>query len=423
MSGETVELPLNGFQRVMRLFDERQPFQGIDAIEAHDAVRIDDLERAVNDELNLLGIGWPMATRHDRSVIYRPSQGTVRVEVCPSRPLEEQFAAELNLRFQPADPLIRVWVLPSQPRSHIGMTWQHYPIDGVSGADLFRRILSRYLGTPLAVSSTATERFLPNLAVEFQKYKTLRWKLRDLVETIEELYRISKVYPISRPKPEGTLLQVQLLELPHPPRPAGATTNDLIAAAVLASLAEVLPERERRHWQRGVNLMNFVDLRPFGGEPLRRAWGLFLGFCVFHLPDPQPADFAACVESIRKQSMRIKDEQLFFGSVDAFTAYRMAWPWIPRRWSWTLPGKLLPFSAALTNTRHRKEWSSGALGAAFGRSWRVAPLGNMVSLGVDVCTKGNQLSIALTTEAPSTMHAKMADFLPRFVAKLRTNPV
>ena len=410
----------------MRLFDERQPFQGIDAIEANDVVRVDDLERAVNDELHLLGIGWPMATPNGRSVIYRPSLGSVRVEVCPSRPLEEQFAAELNLRFQPSDPLIRVWVLPSQPRPHIGMTWQHYPIDGVSGADLFRRILSRYLGTPLAVSSTATERFMPDLAVEFQKYKTLRWKLRDLVETIEELYRISKVYPIPRPEPEGTQLRVQLLELPHPPRAAGATTNDVIAAAVLASLAEVLPERTRRHWQRGVNLMNFVDLRPFGGEPLRRAWGLFLGFCVFHLPEPasqrpatEPADFAACVESIRKQSMRIKDGQLFFGSIDAFTAYRMAWPWIPRRWSWTLPSKLMPFSAALTNTRHRKEWSSGALGTAFGRSWRVAPLGNMVSLGVDVCTKGNQLSIALTTEAPSTMYAKMSDFVARFESRLR----
>ena len=408
-------LPLNDFQRLMRYWDEFQPFSGIDAIEARAAVDVEKLRVCVEEELAILGVGVPIASPDGSTLTFRPGHPAITVEtVSPAAgltscaALAEHCSVELNRRFQPNEaPLIRVWVVQTTPCPHIGMTWQHWPMDGVSAADLFRRILARYVGSPLSPDATATQLSAPDVAAIYRPFFTWRRQLGHLRETIRENYRFSRTFAAPRPPPERATLRVHLLELTHPHRPTGATVNDVVAAALMWALSDALPERHRNWWRRRLNLLNFIDLRPFGGEALRGVWGSFLAFFMLNMPEPRPASLDELTCCFRDQSLWARGQQSFFGSLGGFQVMRVLWPWIPRGWRWTLARRIVPISAALTNSRHRAEWSTGPLGEHFGRSWRVAPLGSMSPLCADICTKGDQLSLALTCEDGSVMSERI----------------
>lgn len=407
-------LPLDDFQRLTQMWASEQPFSGIDAIEYAGAVDADSLRIAAETELSLLGIGYPVLAADRTDVHYLPTAPSLVVSVVKSDagvPLTESLArqceAELNRPFQAnGDAIIRLWVAQVESNCCIGMTWQHWPIDGVSGAELFRRILARYAGRPASYPSPAVELFAPDRAALFAPFLTWRRSIRDLFISIREFFYHSRIFVVPRPDTKTTPNQVHLLELPQPVRPAGATLNDVVAAALMWALAEALTERQRNVWRRRINLINFVDLRPFGGEPLQRAWGSYLGYCSLFMPEPRPDRFKELIEDVRAQSVRIKEHELFFASLGGFALLRTAWQWLPRRWRW-LPYYACPFTAGLTNTRFRAEWNSAALGTEFGRSWRVAPCASMAPLVVDICTKGNQVSLAFTCEANSYMSERM----------------
>jgi hypothetical protein len=129
------------------------------------------------------------------------------------------------------------------------------------------------------------------------------------------------------------------------------------------------------------------------------------------MPEPRPESWEALLEALRAEALWIRDTEVFFGSVGAFGLARRTVPWIPRRWRWSLPYRLTPFTAGLTNTRFRGEWSAEPLGNHFGRSWRIAPLGCMSPLCADLCTKGDQLSLALTCEENSYMSERIEAIL------------
>ncbi|MCE9533293.1 MAG: hypothetical protein K8T89_19525 [Planctomycetes bacterium] len=400
-------LPLGDFDRLIRSCEEFQPFLGIDAIEVHGPVDAEKLRAAAEDELAILGVGLPLASGDGRTVMYRPGRPNINVEAIDSS-LADHCSNELNRRFRPdVDPLVRLWVVRTAPHPHIGMTWQHWPMDGVSASDLFRRILSRFAGFPVVNQITATDLVVPDVKTIYRPWQTWRHWFAYQIESIREAIAATRIYSIPRPRPDQTRMRVHLLDLQHPARPAGATLNDVVAAALLWAIADVLPERHRKWWRRRIDLINFVDLRSVVGEPLERAWGMFLAFSILHLPEPKPAQWKALIESVCAQSVRIRDGQWFFASLDAFKTLRRIFPWLPRRWRWSLPYKVAPFAAGLTNTRFRGEWVSEPMQAHFGRSWRCAPLGVMAPLTADVCTKENQLSLALTCEENSFMSERI----------------
>jgi hypothetical protein len=405
-------LPLNDFQRLMRCWDRIQPFSGIEAIEVNGPVDAALLRAAAEGELQRLGVCYPVPTLNGRAVTYRPLPPTIPVETVPApegelrTALAERASFELNRSFGPSDPLIRLWVIQGRSRSCIGMTWQHWPMDGVSAAVLFRGILAQFISAPPDPEPIATELIAPNpaLAPSWNRWHRLTVPI---TEAVRELFAYSRLYRVPRPHPARTTLRVHLLEFPHPVRPPGATLNDVVASALLWALSDVLPERYRNHWRQRIQLSNIVDLRPYGSAEHARAWGQFLGQASLHMPEPRPARFTALVEAVRAQALRSRDGQYFFLSRGSHRIARTAVQWLPRRWRWTVPYALVPFTAGLTNTRFRAEWNTGPFAARFGRSWRFAPLGGYAPLSADVCSKGDQVSLALTYEDGGAMSAKI----------------
>ncbi len=419
MSAARPTLPLNDFQRAMRFWEASQPFNGIDAIEARGPVEQDRLRAAAEEELALLGVCYPVARPNGRFVEYLPTPPRIEVAVVSNTSLDAQCAAELNRPFAPGDPLIRLWVVPGEPRSVIGMTWQHWPIDGVSAASLFRRILARFAGAPVGPGADATELTAPEPSAVPLPWRGLRGITVPAVETARELLALARAYPVPRPRPERTALCVRLLALPHPPRPTGATLNDVTGAALFWALAEALPERYRNVWRNRLNLINMFDLRAYGHEAHARAWGLFLAYATIQMPEPRPRTIGALIESVRAQTARTRDGRYFLLSLGGHRVLRTTLQLLPRRWGWALPYQMAPYTAGLTNTRFRAEWNVEPFATRFGRSWRVAPLGGSAPLVADVCSKGNQVSIALTYEAGGVIAARIdtiADILTAVLA-------
>jgi len=422
------QLPLNDLQRLFVLWEEHQLFSAIDAVEVFGAVDLGLLRTSAEQELARVGIGFPRLSADGRRVTYLPETPAVRVELVlpesapPTRALADQFSKELNRPFQRnLDPIIRLWVLQTLPNPHIGMTWQHWPMDGASAGDLFRNILARYAQSPLIHERGATCLVTADQTRPYRSFMTWKRKIADLIEFPREMFRTSRVFPVPRPRPNAALLKVHLMDLTHPARPPGATINDVLIAALLSALADLFPERRHNSWRRRINLMSIIDLRPYTSETLQKAWGMFLGFCIFHLPEPRPACFSDMVASVCAQSLRLRRDNLFLSSPDSYRPMRLLLPLLPKRLRWTLPYRAGPFTAGLTNTRFRGDWSNEPLRTRFGRSWRVASLGNHVPIAVDACSKGDQLSLALTCESPSVMNdrieaiqVKIRDLLCRY---------
>src|SRR2546429_545518 len=98
-------IPLTDSQRLLRYWDEIQPFSGIDAIEARGAVDADKLRLCAENELAELGVGFPVASADGLSVSYRSERPTVPMATVQAT-LADHCSAELNRRFRPnVDPL------------------------------------------------------------------------------------------------------------------------------------------------------------------------------------------------------------------------------------------------------------------------------------------------------------------------------
>jgi len=387
-------LPLNDFQRVMRAWEAFQPFNGVDVIEARAPVRADALRAAAETELDALGVCYPVARPDGRSVEYRPGPARVPVEVNTTAELAGACSAELNYTFAPGDALVRLWVAGG---AHVGMTWQHWPIDGVSASHLFRRILARYAGAPVSDEPTATAVIDPGPV-------PLPWRGRQKLavfarEWANEPLAYSRLYHVRRPRPDRTRLCVRLLALPHPPRPAGATLNDVVSAALLWALAGAFPARGHSAWRQNLGLYHIHDLRPYGTPEHARAWGQFLGYTMTHLHGPRPPTMRALIDLVRARTLRLRELNAQFVSLSALRTLRTGLQVMPRGWRWRLPYAAIPGAAGLTATRFRAEWGAPPFAQHFGRSWRVAPLGGLVPFGANLCSKGNDVSLALTYES------------------------
>src|SRR5436190_1983588 len=81
----------------------------------------------------------------------------------------------------------------------IGMTWQHWPIDGVSAAQLFRRVLARYVGAPVTGEDTATTLVAPAPGAIAPPWSAWRQFVITLSESIRELFAFSRIFPVPRP--------------------------------------------------------------------------------------------------------------------------------------------------------------------------------------------------------------------------------
>lgn len=413
-------LPLNDFQQLMLQWNEHQPFHVVDVVELARPLDIAKLQAAAEAELIAAGVFHPMPDSGNRNVLYKDGPVHIPIQLVMAthpedvrRDLEAQCSAELTRRFQPGtDSLFRLWVLRSTPGDYLGMTWQHWPCDGYSAADLLRRILGRYFGIAVPETSTLTDREPADLAAAFRPFQGWRARLYRFRKTVQEILRIRRAYVAPRPADPKVPLQTHFVDLPmdvltriqERGERDDATVNDVIAASLMNALTSSVPAGSM--WRRRVSISNIVDLRQTAPEQFARKWGLFLGFCIFDCDGLTPPR-DAMVTSVRDQSRRTKANRGYFASLKAMAISRRMWYWLPAKWRWSMSRSLGSFSAVLSNLRLPLTWFPPPWNEEIRSYWRTLPLGSIVPLSMAVTTFDNRLTITMTTEQGSYFAERM----------------
>jgi hypothetical protein len=195
-------LPLTDFQRLMLGWNEYQPFNVVDVVELRGPADAARLRIAAEAELAEAGVAYPTPDETGAFVAYpcRSLELEVR-DVAPAAgafaltALGDQISAEMNRPFRPGvDPLLRLWVLRTTPHPCVGMTWQHWPIDGMAAGDLFRRILARFRDLPLPAGTAITDRTPADLREAFAPWHTWRRKLFHLRIGLTQMLRARRNY-------------------------------------------------------------------------------------------------------------------------------------------------------------------------------------------------------------------------------------
>lgn len=416
-------LPLSDFQRLMVRWSRSQAFHIVDAMEVRTTVLPVDLKRAAEAELDAAGIAYPVVSETER-VYYLDGPTRIDVREYDALPTEPTLSAvqriatfELNQPLKTnVDPLLRMWLLRTDPHPFVGMTFQHYTADGYAAADLFRRILARLLNVAVDSHSTFTDTTALHAGRAFAPWRTLSRLRTYLPDIIHEATKSSTIYTPPRARPSETSLVPHIVELPPESlkimsqlsKTREATINDVLATAVAWSIGKAIPERyhQARH---AISVSNMVDLRSSLGNIATHKWGEFLGFALQHLPEPIPDDWRTAIPYLCEKSRRVKQQKLFFASLAGLWFVRRVWNWLPIQDRWHASARLMRSTVALSNSRLPKEWYAGDWDGRLGDYWRFGPLGSLVPLILVGTTKNDSFSLTLTCEADGIIGERIED--------------
>jgi len=405
---------LNDFQQIMLYWNEVWPFQVVDVVEVCGAIDAEALRAAAAAELERMHAVGPVLDAGRSVCTFRG--GPANVEVCVveaivgsthDQRLQRQVVAELARRFTlQHDELIRLWILPpadgaSGDDTTVGMTWQHWFADGLTAADLLRRILRRVL------SPTSDEGpSLTNIASP-EKNPFEDYGFADFCRAAVNVLRVmSTSLTVDSDAPEfaGTLAADPLLvaqpaecltRLRRLSKAWGVTINDLVCTALMRALqatSAAMPGDQALRTRVG----NIVDLRPFGDATLNDRAGQFLALMLLDAPYAPKATWRELASLVHRRSQYLKESKLFMSTLGAFRSGRRILAAMPKS---LLPSAIevsMRLSATITNLRLPAAWSEAVWMSQVSGYRRFLPPNLCSPVVLGLTTKGTELTMTFT---------------------------
>jgi len=400
---------LNDFQQIMLYWNDVWPFQVVDVVEVRADVDAEALRAAAAVELERMGAVGPILNPTRTECSFRGGAANVEVGVVvdstegtPGERLQRHVVAELGRRFDMSkDELIRLWIIPGAGGTTVGMTWQHWFADGLTAADLLRRILRRVLapqsreGHAIVDLSSPEESPFERCGVALYLKATvdvLRVMSTSPTVDCDEPAFDGKLASVPRPvaQPADCLAKLRRLS-----KAWNVTINDLVVTALTAALQETSVAMAGDRALR-TRVGNIVDLRPYGDETLQCKAGQFLALMLLDTSSSPAAGWRERAAQIHCRSQYLKESRLFTSTLGAFR--------FGRRILAAMPEGLLPaaiamsmrMSAVITNLRLPPAWSEAAWTTETHGYRRFLPPNLCSSIVLGLTTKADELTMTFT---------------------------
>lgn len=404
---------LNDFQQIMLYWNDVWPFQVVDVVEVCGAVDAEALRASAAAELERMHAVGPVLDAGRTVCTFRG--GPANVEVCvidaiagPTHDerLQRHVVIELARRFTlNHDELIRLWIIPPAAESGgattVGMTWQHWFADGLTAADLLRRILRRVLSPTSDEGSSLTNITSP----EQNPFEDCSF--RDYCRAAVDVLRVmstSLTVDSDAPQFAGTLAADPLLvtqpaecltRLRRLSKAWGTTINDLVCTALMRALQETSAAMPGDMALR-TRVGNIVDLRPYGDATLNDRAGQFLALMLLDAPYAPQATWRELASLVHRRSQYLKESRLFMSTLGAFRFGRRILAAMPKR---LLPSAIeasMRLSATITNLRLPAAWSDAPWTSQVSGYRRFLPPNLCSPIVLGLTTKGEELTMTFT---------------------------
>jgi hypothetical protein len=434
---------LNVFQRLARQWDQIHPYNAAQVLKIEGTPDLAALQEAWHDALNDLGLGRVQLSGD--SFHYECLNGEmihygVRV-AAPGVTLEDCISDELNRPFDnPLEPPFRPFVVPGDGFFYAGVIYHHWVADSVSIRVVLREWFVRLFDPkaarrkPVELPEGGYRRFFGiargPAAVGHGLLTATRW-----ASSLRKARRFEERRDNGRDNGHGNgaghdpdfSVRVTVKHAPagwvtgllESARRRRVTLNDYFLTAIARVCERYVPlkHRPRRH---SLALGSIVDLRPYGGEELSDAFGLFLGFtnvvCKYcDLRDPQRLLRSIAVQGSQQKRAGVPQASALrmLAGVYAGEMFKLKPQRIIQFYQ-----KHVPMAGGISNVNMNRSWAPKYHPGPLLDYIRVSPTGPLMPLVFATTTLGKGFHFALTYRPSVVPRSQIDELAGTFIEEL-----
>ncbi len=397
---------INVFQRLARQWDAMHPYNAAQILKIEGTPSPAALQNAWHDALNDLGLGR-VRMGGNNSYSFECLNGEmslygVRV-VPPGTSLEDYISEQLNRRFDnPAEPPFRPFVLMGNGFYYAGVVYHHWIADSVSIRTVLREWFVRLYDEKnshrqaVHLANGGYRKFFSILrsgaAMGQGLLTATRWasSMRQARRVEERNGQDLSVRFAIRSLPENWVDDVLAGA-----RQRGVTLNDVFMAGLAQVCDQYVPlkHRPRRH---SVALGSIVDLRPYCGQAINEAFGLFLGFTNVVARPTDLRDPERLIKIVARQNQQQKTVGIPQASAMRMLVGVAAGKLMKPERMLHFYQKHLPLAGGISNVNMNRSWATAYHPRPLMDYIRVSPTGPMMPLVFATTTLGHSFHFALT---------------------------
>jgi hypothetical protein len=427
-------LPLNIFQRCMRIWEESHPYNAAQIMHVAGDTHPELVQAAWNAAVAAAGLGEAKVSRGKYSFEPAAPQMLTVIESQGDAALEQLITTELNRPFgrsgrgddltMPFRPfLVRRPASESLPASqYLGVIYQHWVADSVAIRLVMREWFCR-LFDPAAVSTGPLEHAAGGFWRYFGPAQT-GWHLGEgLAGLLEGLAEFSSARRLTcdpglqrvecsvHRLPDGTVER-----LLHAARARQMTLNDIFLAALATACDE--HGADPRHATRDLALGTIVDLRATSRESMQNIFGMFLGFTALVLRADHLRNRERLLAAVAARNAQLKERKAAQASMLRMAAGYIQGKFLSAERLGAFYREYMPLAGGVSNVNMNRSWAAKYYPAPLLGYIRVAPTGPMVPVVIAVTTMGDRLTFFLTRRASLLDAARGRDFAAAFLGEL-----
>ncbi len=437
--------PLNIFQRLMRRWDQRHPYNAAQVMRLAGKADAAQWDRAWRETLTTAGLG-PVRTdakeywfeslngHAEARVALIPSPGTpgegqgegdfssannAHLQSNSSSPpalsritgrrgqskarLSEHLSAELNRPFSETGQVpFRPFVIQNADDFFAGVVYQHWIADSVATRMLMRDWFVRVYD-PLAARRSPmrlpTQSFWNSIGPHRGG-----WEMTESLLTLgrrhTRLRRVRKIDSTGLTDPTTRFILIPVADgfigqLRQAAAGRGLKLNDIFLAALAQACARHMPMQRRRN-RPDLAVGSVVDLRPFCPDDLSQTMGLYLGFTNVVCRPRDLTDFNRLVKVVSNQTRLQKSTGVAPASLMWMAAATAIGKMSRLDELYHFYRKELPLAGGISNVDLTHGWMSQYHPSPLLDYIRVSPTGPMAPLVLTTTTLGRRFHIGLT---------------------------
>jgi len=391
----------NTFQRVMLQWNELHPYNAVNVVRVPGALDFERLQKIINGTLEIWGITGLKLNRKNGNYHYHGGAVWCKIEIIAGgdKSLSDEIQRQINISFAADDNFnpFRFFVTPGQNSFALGLVYFHAIADDGAAMILLKEIVDAYFGkspsAPVDIYPPRHDRLFRNHPVLLaRKIAAMPSVVREAKSSFQppcrDLQNMENGFDFFSLKPE------RLHALKRAAKSWDVTLNDLFLAILLKCFSPLAIGREQATRRRKISIGCVVNARKEIGLHDRRIFGLFLGsFTVGH-EVPDGIGVKNLATDIRRQTLAIKQKQLYLGTPLEMIFARLLLPWLSSARQEKLFRQNFPLWGGVTNMNLNSLWQPGEKSPL--EYFRAVSTGPAVPLVFSVTTFNDFVNIGVT---------------------------
>ena len=399
---------MNVFQKSMLQWNELHPYNAVHVVRISEVLDLERLKRAITATLEGKGLTGLVLNPSAGAYEYQGGPASVEITLTDADALSAPgFAAEIERhlntpfaqveRFSP----FRFMVVSETHSFSLGLVYFHAVADAESIVFLLKDMVDAYRGTGSPGRVNPVECYPARRDNLLRHYPgVLARKLASLPASVRGMRSICRPYyrdpeDLSNKFTFFSLSSQTLSGMIQAARSLNVTLNDLFLAVLMKAVFSLAPDRAGAGRRRNLSLGCIVNTRRDLGVDGRRTFGLFLASFVVHHEVPAGIGLADLARDIGRQTLAIKQRQLYLGSVLELTFGRLMMALFSERRRKKLYQKHYPLWGGLTNMNLNTVWPQPE-GCRPVDYFRAVSTGPATPLVASITTIGPVANIGLT---------------------------